>query len=236
MIIVDQLTKKYGNFSAVDALSFEVPKGQVLGLLGPNGAGKSTTMKMLTAFLPPSAGSVSIAGSDVVAEHLKIKKNVGFLPEDPPLYDDMRVTEYLSFVAELKKVDKKNIRQNVKKVIEDCGLSDMQNRIIATLSKGYRQRVGIAQALVNNPDLVILDEPTIGLDPAQIIEIRKLIQSLGKERTVILSTHILPEVMVTCDRVIIINKGKLVADKMVSEIKENDLEREYLAIVAGEQV
>ena len=211
MIEVDQLTKRYGSFTAVDNISFEVGQGEIVGFLGPNGAGKTTTMRVLTCFLPATGGTARIAGHDIFEEPLEVKKRIGYLPESPPLYRDMRVRTYLEFVAKIKGVDSGQAKGRIDEVIAQCGLVDRTNQLIGQLSKGYRQRVGLAQAIVHNPEVIIMDEPTSGLDPNQIIEVRQLIRELAKERTVILSTHILPEVEMTCNRVIIIHEGKIVA-------------------------
>jgi len=209
MIDVTNLTKYYGENPAIEELNFHVEKGEVLGFLGPNGAGKTTTMRILTGFMPPSDGTAKIAGYDVFLQSLEARRHVGYLPETVPLYPEMTVYAYLDFVAKLRAVDDREDR--VWKVMDTCWIEDHADRLIGHLSKGYRQRVGLAQALVHNPDVLILDEPTIGLDPKQIIEVRGLIKELGKEHTVILSTHILPEVSQICNRVIIINKGHVVA-------------------------
>ncbi|MDD6207880.1 MAG: ATP-binding cassette domain-containing protein [Clostridiales bacterium] len=211
MIEVKDLVKRYGNHTAVDHLSFTVEDGQILGFLGPNGAGKSTTMNIITGYLGATEGKVLINGIDIAEEPLKGKKEIGYLPEIPPLYNDMRVKEYLMFVAELKSVPKKERRKMIEEVMDQTALTDMQNRLIRHLSKGYRQRVGLAGALIGYPKVIILDEPTVGLDPRQIMEIRDLIRKLGKKHTVILSSHIMQEVSAVCDEVLIINNGKLVA-------------------------
>jgi len=211
VIEVDHLTKRYGSFTAVDNVSFEVGKGEIVGFLGPNGAGKTTTMRVLTCYLPASEGTVRIAGFDIFDEPLEVKKRIGYLPESPPLYRDMYVKAYLDFVANIKGVLKAEKANRIVEVMAQCGLSDRAGQLIGQLSKGYRQRVGLAQAIIHNPDVIIMDEPTSGLDPNQIIEVRHLIRELAKERTVILSTHILPEVEMTCDRVVIINHGKIEA-------------------------
>jgi ABC-2 type transport system ATP-binding protein len=237
MIEVKNLVKKYGDFTALHGLSFSVPKGQIVGLLGPNGAGKSTTMKILSAFMPASSGQVSVAGFDVFEDAMEVKKRVGFLPENPPLYLEMGVREYIDYVGELKKVDSGKRSGRTDFVLTRCGLKGVANRIIGTLSKGYRQRVGIAQALVHDPEVVILDEPTVGLDPVQIVEIRNLIKSLANSHTVLLSTHILPEVTMTCDRVLLINRGHVLKDGPVSAFTEKSsetLEQAYIRIVAGD--
>lgn len=218
-IKVSNLTKYYGNYLAVDNISFEAKKGEILGFLGPNGAGKSTTMKIITTYLPPTSGSVVVDGFDVEDKSLEVRKKLGYLPELNPLYYDMTPVEYLDFVAKLDGVPAGEIKKKREEMIKVCGLESMRHKDIGTLSKGYKQRVGLAQAMINNPDVLILDEPTSGLDPNQIIEIRNLIKKLGKEKTVILSTHILSEVTATCNRVIIINKGKIVADGTPEELQ-----------------
>ena len=211
MIEVEQLSKSYGPREAIKGLSFHVEKGEVVGFLGPNGAGKSTTMNILSCIMPASSGTAKICGFDVFEQSLEIRKLIGYLPETPPLYADMVVYDYLAFAARLRNVPLKNTQSAVEKVIEKCSLKEVSERIIGRLSKGYQQRVGIAQALVHNPDILILDEPTIGLDPIQIIEIRKLIQELALSHTIILSSHILPEITQICKRVIIISDGKIAA-------------------------
>lgn len=211
MIEVKGLTKRYGGKCAVDNISFKVEKGEILGFLGPNGAGKSTTMNILTGYLSATEGSVFIGEYDVLENPIEAKLQIGYLPEQPPLYMDMTVKDYLSFMFDLKKVTLPKTA-HIKEVCEHVKITDVYDRIIKNLSKGYKQRVGLAQALLGNPDVLILDEPTVGLDPKQIIEIRNLIKTLGKKHTVILSSHILPEVQATCERVIVINKGKIVAD------------------------
>jgi ABC-2 type transport system ATP-binding protein len=216
-IKVQNITKRYGGQLALDSVSFEIPKGQIVGFLGPNGAGKSTMMKILTAYIPPSEGLAEVAGLDVQKESLQVKKKVGYLPEHNPLYLEMYVREFLQFLAGVHKVDKRRIDE----VIEKTGLSPEVNKKIGALSKGYRQRVGLAHALIHEPEVLILDEPTTGLDPNQIVEIRSLIRELGQDRTVMLSTHIMQEVDVLCDRVILLSKGKIVADKRMEEIRES---------------
>ncbi len=217
MIKIEHLVKNYGSNCAVDDISFSVGKGEIVGFLGPNGAGKSTTMNMLTGYLSSTSGSVRIADFEVLDNPKDAKKLIGYLPEQPPLYLDMTVKEYLSFCYDLKDC-KLNKEEHIKEVCEVTKISDVYKRVIKNLSKGYRQRVGIAQALIGNPEVIIFDEPTVGLDPKQIIEIRSLIRNLGKEHTVILSTHILQEVQAVCDRIIIINKGKIVADELTDNI------------------
>ena len=211
MIEVQHLTKRYGPFTAVDDVSFKAERGEILGFLGPNGAGKTTTMRVLTGYMPPTEGKAIVAGYDVLDQPLEAKRRTGYLPETPPLYPDMTVQEYLGFCARLKGIPRENRRTRVATVMERTRISDVAARHCAKLSKGYRQRVGLAQSLLQNPDVLILDEPTAGLDPKQIIETRQLIKELGGDHTVILSTHILPEVSQTCHRVVIINKGRVVA-------------------------
>ena len=220
MIVVQELTKKYGEHTAVDHLSFQVEKGKIYGFLGPNGAGKSTTMNMITGYLAPTAGKVLIDGKDVQREPEEAKRLVGYLPEMPPLYLDMTVGEYLSFAAELKKVPAKERKAQIEKVMELVGITDMKGRLIKNLSKGYKQRVGLAQAILGDPEILILDEPSVGLDPKQIIEMRELIKKLGEEHTIILSSHILSEVSAVCDHVMIIAHGKLVASDTPEELKK----------------
>lgn len=217
MIKIEHLVKNYGSICAVDDISFSVEKGEIVGFLGPNGAGKSTTMNMLTGYLSSTSGSIRIADFDVLENPKEAKKLIGYLPEQPPLYLDMTVKEYLSFCYDLKEC-KLNKEEHLKEVCEVAKISDVYKRVIKNLSKGYRQRVGIAQALIGNPEVIIFDEPTVGLDPKQIIEIRNLIRNLGKDHTVILSTHILQEVQAVCDRIVIINKGKIVADELTENI------------------
>jgi len=211
VIKVENLTKKYAGFTAINNISFEVGKGEIVGFLGPNGAGKSTTMRILSSFMPASSGRASIAGFDVFEKSLEARAHLGYMPENVPLYTEMRVTEYLVYRAQLKGVTGRRLKERVGDVKELCGLKEVENRIINTLSKGYRQRVGLADALVHEPDLLILDEPTIGLDPNQIRQVRELIKNLGRHHTILLSTHILPEVEATCSRVIIINRGRIEA-------------------------
>src|SRR5438045_3058214 len=219
MIKVEGLTKRYARNIAVNDISFEVEKGQIVGFLGPNGAGKTTTMRVLTCFLPPTAGSVQIAGFDVLEKPLEVKKRIGYLPETPPLYPEMEVREYLTFVGKLKGMSGQSLAARVTEVGERCAIADVQSKLIGKLSKGYRQRVGLAQAIIHNPDVLILDEPTAGLDPKQINETRDLIRSLAGDHTIILSTHILPEVEQTCEQVVIINKGRLVATDSVRNLQ-----------------
>ena len=235
MIKISHLVKNYGSFCAVDDISFEVERGEVVGFLGPNGAGKSTTMNILTGYLSSTSGSVSIGGVDILDDPLNAKRLIGYLPEQPPLYPDMTVDEYLSFAYDLKGCTL-NKEKHINEVCAVVKIGEVRKRLIKNLSKGYRQRVGIAQALIGNPPVVIFDEPTIGLDPKQIIEIRNLIRTLGKEHTVILSTHILQEVQAVCDRIVIINKGKIVADELTENISravENN--RRFNIKIAGPQ-
>jgi gliding motility-associated transport system ATP-binding protein len=212
MIEVQNLTKRYGRTTAVDGVSFKVEKGEILGFLGPNGAGKTTTMRVLTCYLPPSAGTAKVAGYDVFAEPLEVKRRVGYCPETPPLYPDLEVAEYLHFCAKIKGVLAKDRVSRVDDAMGKTKVGDKRTTLIGKLSKGYRQRVGLAAAILHNPDVLILDEPTAGLDPKQIIETRELIKSLGGDHTIVLSTHILPEVSMTCGRVVIISKGRVVAE------------------------
>jgi ABC-2 type transport system ATP-binding protein len=211
MIQVERLTKRYGSITAIQDVSFSVEPGEIVGFLGPNGAGKTTTMRILSCFMPASEGTARVAGYDVFTHSLDVRRRIGYLPENVPLYPDMSVAAYLDFVAEVKGVGRSERRRRVAEVIERCLVADVQHRLIGKLSKGYRQRVGLAQALVNDPEVLVLDEPTIGLDPKQITEIRSLIKSLTGRHTVILSTHILPEVSMVCSRVIIIHQGQIVA-------------------------
>jgi ABC-2 type transport system ATP-binding protein len=211
-IKIENLSKRYGSQRAVDNISFEVKTGEILGFLGPNGAGKSTTMKMITGYLSVGDGSIFIGGKNLIESGDGIKRHIGYLQENNPLYLDMPVIEYLGFCAALQGVERSMIEERIRKMVSVCGLNAEKHKKIGELSKGYRQRVGLAQALIHDPEILVLDEPTTGLDPNQIVEIRKLIREIGKEKTVILSTHILPEVEATCDRILIINKGRIVAD------------------------
>jgi len=218
MIEINNLVKRYGDIKAVNGISFTVNDGEVLGFLGPNGAGKSTTMNIITGYLSSTSGTVKVNGHDILEEPDEAKKCIGYLPEMPPLYFDMTVLEYLSFICDLKKVPKKERKEQLASILSMVKLVDMADRLIGNLSKGYKQRVGIAQALVGNPDILILDEPTVGLDPNQILEIRKLIRKLAQSHTVILSSHILSEVQAVCDRVVIINKGKVAAIDTITDL------------------
>ncbi|MBO9701226.1 MAG: gliding motility-associated ABC transporter ATP-binding subunit GldA [Sporocytophaga sp.] len=243
---VQELTKIYGEQKAVDHISFEAGKGEILGFLGPNGAGKSTTMKIATCYIPPTSGVVTVAGYDVVESPLEVRKNVGYLPEHNPLYLDMYVHEYLEFIGSLHSLKGSKLKGRVQEMVEMTGLTLEQNKKLGALSKGYRQRVGLAQAMIHEPQVLILDEPTTGLDPNQILEIRNLIKNIGKEKTVLFSTHIMQEVQALCDRVVIINRGKIVADNRVSELKglqasgkkiivefSGEIEVEYLKSLSG---
>jgi ABC-2 type transport system ATP-binding protein len=218
MIKVEGLTKRYARTLAVDNISFEVAKGEIVGFLGPNGAGKTTTMRVLTCFLPPTSGKANVAGFDVLENPMEVKKRIGYLPETPPLYPEMEVVEYLTFVGKLKGIPYGDVPRRVDEVMERCAVGDVRDKPIGKLSKGYRQRVGLAQAIIHNPDVLILDEPTSGLDPKQIIEIRELLKKLSGDHTIILSTHILSEVEQSCERVIIISQGRLVATDTVANL------------------
>ena len=218
MIEVKNLTKRYGQHTAIDHLSFGIEKGEIVGFLGPNGAGKSTTMNIVTGYISATEGSVSVGGKDVLEEPMEVKRQIGYLPEQPPLYLEMTVGEYLDFVANIKKVPRKGRKDALGGIMDIVKILDHKDRLIKNLSKGYRQRVGLAQALVGNPPVLILDEPTIGLDPRQIIEIRNLIKELGKEHTIVLSSHILPEVTAVCERVIIIHRGHIVASDSIDKL------------------
>lgn len=220
MIQVEGLSKRYARHIAVDNISFSVDKGDIVGFLGPNGAGKTTTMRILTCFMPPTEGKASVAGFDVFEKPFEVKKRIGYLPESPPVYPEMTIADYLAFVAGIKNVPSRDLKRRVNEVAERCAIGDVKNKLIGKLSKGYRQRVGLAQAIIHNPDVLILDEPTSGLDPKQIIETRELIRSLAGEHTIILSTHILTEVETTCQKVIIINKGKVVATDSVARLRD----------------
>ena len=233
MVEIKNLVKNYGSKNAVDDVSFSIKEGEVVGFLGPNGAGKSTTMNIITGYLSATSGTVTVGGKDVFHEPLAVKKQIGFLPEQPPLYVDMTVLEYLSFVFDLKGCDF-NKREHLNEVMEKVKIADVKNRLIRNLSKGYKQRVGIAQAIIGNPKFIIFDEPTVGLDPMQVIEIRNLIRGLGKKHTVILSTHILSEVQAVCDRVIIIKDGKIIADEKTQKLNQTAGQSAKLKIkVAG---
>jgi ABC-2 type transport system ATP-binding protein len=230
MITVKELTKRYARNTAVDHISFEIQKGQIVGFLGPNGAGKTTTMRMLTCFLPPTAGTATVAGFDVLEEPMEVKKRIGYLPETPPLYPEMMTGEYLAFVGSLKGLRGAELKQRIDYVSDRCSVADVRNKQLGKLSKGYRQRVGLAQAIIHNPEVLILDEPTSGLDPKQINETRDLIKSLAGDHTIILSTHILSEVEQICQQVIIISKGKLVATDTVDNLQGRGAESVFVEI------
>ena len=233
MIELRHVTKRYGAVEALHDVSFRAPEGQIVGLLGQNGAGKSTTLNILTGYLPPTSGQVLVDGMDLLQNARECKRLIGYLPEKPPLYDEMTVRSYLRFVCELKEVQKSAIAAHVEDIIRTCGLSEVAHRLIGHLSKGYRQRVGVAQALLGSPKLIILDEPTVGLDPAQVIELRRLIRELGRTHTVILSSHILSEVKAVCDKALILSQGHLAAVVDLTE-EQRDLEELFLALTAPE--
>jgi len=235
MIKVENLKKLYGDFIAVDDISFEIKRGEIVGLLGPNGAGKTSTMRILTCFLPATSGEVSINGHDAFENPYLVKKSIGYLPENAPLYQDMKVEEYLEYVADIREIPKSQKRKRIREVAEKTGLAPRLRQEIGHLSKGYKQRVGLAQALLHDPEVLILDEPTSGLDPNQIIEIRSLIKEIGKEKTIILSTHILSEAEATCDRVLIINKGRIVASGTAQELRSQHKDKALIRVkIEGE--
>jgi len=235
MIEVRELTKRYGDREVVKGISFSAESGQVLGFLGPNGAGKTTTMRMLTGYLPPSSGTARVAGYDIFSQSAEVRRRIGYLPENPPLYPDMTVRSYLTFVARLKGVPRTSVRDACESVIERTGLAGVAGRLLAHLSKGYKQRAGLAQALIHDPEVLVLDEPTIGLDPRQIIEIRQLIRTLSGNRTVILSTHILPEVAQVCDKVVIINDGRIACEDTIANLtRESSLEEVFLRHISAD--
>jgi ABC-2 type transport system ATP-binding protein len=233
MITVTDLTKRYARTTAVDHISFSVHKGDIVGFLGPNGAGKTTTMRMLTCFFPPTAGTATVAGFDVFTQSMEVRRRIGYLPEAPPLYLEMETIEYLRFVGRLKGLSGAQLERRVAYVLDRCNIGDVKMKLLGKLSKGYRQRVGLAQAIIHNPDVLILDEPTSGLDPKQINETRELIKSLAGDHTIILSTHILPEVEQTCEQVLIINKGKLVATDSVHNLQARARGAESMLIEVG---
>ena len=235
MIEVNNVTKKYGKFIAVDDISFTVKDGEVVGLLGPNGAGKSTTMNMITGFIEPSEGNIIVNGNDIVKEAKKAKKQIGYMPENVPLYSDLTVKEFISYMAELKLVKREQRKEQVEKVMEETGLTGVKNKLTKNLSRGYKQRVGMAGALVGNPEVLILDEPTVGLDPKQVIEIRNLIKTLGQKHTVIVSSHILSEISQICERVIIINKGKIIAVDTPENLEDKTKEQNVLYVTVEDK-
>jgi len=235
LVSLENVTKYYGDRLAVDNISFDVGKGEILGFLGPNGAGKTTTMRMITGYMPPTSGKITIIGINMQENPVEAKKHIGYLPENPPVYGEMTVISYLKFVARLKRVNRKKINERIEFVLQKCGLENVKNRIIGNLSRGYRQRVGIAQAIVHDPEIIIFDEPTVGLDPQQVVEIRNLIKEISNQKTVILSTHILSEVTKICDRVIIISQGKLVFGKYLDEIGDETTEEKKIRLVIDDR-
>ena len=236
MIEVNQLAKKFGDVFVVSSVSFSAGKGEIVGFLGPNGAGKTTTIRMLATYLPPTAGSAKIAGFDIVSESDEVRKRIGYLPETPPLYGEMTVKEYLNFVACIKGIPRRQVNTKVEEVMEKCFLTDTRNKLCQHLSRGYRQRAGLAQAIIHDPEVVILDEPTSGLDPRQIIEIRQMISALAKNHTVILCTHILPEVTMVCTKVVIINRGRIALEDQVEKlVRERSLEQVFLECVSSDE-
>jgi ABC-2 type transport system ATP-binding protein len=236
MIEVQHLTKRYGDLTAVSDISFTVASGQILGFLGPNGSGKTTTMRVITGFMPASSGTVKVAGFDIFDESFEARKRIGYLPESPPLYNDMTVTAYLRFVARIKGMRKTDIPAALDRALTRCGLTKVTDRVTGHLSKGFRQRVGLAQAIIHNPEVLVLDEPTVGLDPQQIIEIRALIRELAGQHTVVLSTHILPEVAQVCEKVVIINAGRVVMEDMIENLtRSQTLEEVFLKAISQDE-
>lgn len=231
MVSIRKLSRYYGETCAVDKLSIDIPQGQILGLLGPNGAGKTTTLRILTGYLQPSSGTVLVDGIDVMENPLQVKKNIGYLPESSPIYPDMIVFDYLFFIAEMRGIEKNKQLGRIKELAKICSLTDVMHKTVGNLSKGYKQRVGLALALMGDPDILVLDEPTSGLDPNQIVEIRSIIKEIGKTKTIIFSTHILSEAEATCDRVIIINKGKLAADGTADMLKSNKSKNQLISLI-----
>lgn len=235
MIEVNSLTKMYGDFVAVSDVTFSAQRGDVVGFLGPNGAGKTTTIRMLSTFMPPTSGSAKVAGFDIVSQADEVRKRIGYLPETPPLYEEMTVSEYLSFVSEIKGIARGERKAAIEQSIESCYLKDVRNKLCRHLSRGYRQRVGLAQAIIHNPEVVILDEPTSGLDPKQIIDIRKTISNLREGRTIVLSTHILPEVSMVCNQVVIVNRGQVVLQQALADLtRSRTLEEVFLEAISSE--
>ena len=233
MIQVNDLTHYYGPYAAIEDVNFDVQKGEVLGFLGPNGAGKTTTMRILTGFMPPTRGKVTLGGNDVVEQSLEVRKKIGYLPETVPLYTDMTVSSYLQYMGTLRRMSPKVIKRRIGEVVGLCRLGDYRTTLIGKLSKGFRQRVGIAQAIIHEPEVLVLDEPTIGIDPIQVVETRRLIQELGEAQTVVLSSHILPEVSMICERVLIIHEGKIVAEDTPSNLAERLQGAEHLEVEVG---
>jgi ABC-2 type transport system ATP-binding protein len=237
MIEVQHLTKRYGDLTAVSDVSFSVASGQILGFLGPNGSGKTTTMRIITGFMPATSGTVKVAGFDIFDDSFEVRKRIGYLPESPPLYNDMTVAAYLRFVARLKGMPRAEIAAALDRSLTQCGLTKVADRVTGHLSKGYRQRVGLAQAIIHNPPVLVLDEPTIGLDPQQIIEIRALIKELAGDHTVVLSTHILPEVAQVCEKVVIINAGRVVMEDLLANLTQGQtLEDVFLQAISQEDL
>ncbi len=236
MIEVQQLTKRYGDLTAINNISFSVTSGQILGFLGPNGSGKTTTMRIITGFMPASSGTVKVAGFDIFDDSFEARKRIGYLPENPPLYNDMTVASYLRFVARIKGMRKADIADALDRVVNRCGLTSVTDRVTGHLSKGFRQRVGLAQAIIHNPQVLVLDEPTVGLDPQQIIEIRSLIKELSGAHTVVLSTHILPEVAQVCEKVVIISSGRVVMEDMMTNLAQGkSLEDVFLQAISQDE-
>lgn len=237
MIEVKKLAKKYGDYTAVHDVSFSAAKGEIVGFLGPNGAGKTTTIRMLSTYLPPTSGTATIAGYDILQQADDVRRSIGYLPENPPLYGEMTIQEYLMFVARIKGVAQSELRGRVDQAIEKCFLTDVRNKLCQHLSRGFRQRVGIAQAIIHDPQVIILDEPTSGLDPRQIIDIRKMIAKLSESHTVILSTHILPEVQTVCSKVVIVNEGRVALEGSIADLtRGRSLEQVFLECVSSEQL
>ncbi len=237
MIEVEHLTKRFGEVMAIEDVSFRLEKGKILGFLGPNGAGKTTTMRILAGYFPATSGTARLAGFDIFENSLEVRRRIGYLPEHPPLYHDMSVVSYLKFVSKIREVSRADRKKAIEQVLFQCSIDSVADRLIATLSKGFKQRVGLAQAMIHDPEILILDEPTIGLDPKQIIEIRKLIRGLKEKHTVILSTHILPEVTMTCDEVLIINEGRVALQQEQKDLTSKEsLEEVFLRITTKEEV